>query len=83
MVILVADRTHRAAGEDRKGSEEKAGAEKVSDDALTHFGIWVAAGMKVHSVTGCPKLGKVASVATVKVLLPVIDPYKNAKDCNQ
>ena len=65
-----------------KAPKKKAGVEKVSDDALTHFGIWVAAGMKVDSVTGYPKLGKVASVAIVKVLLPVIDPNEKAKDYN-
>ena len=38
--------------------------------------------MKVDSVTGYPKLGKVASVAIVKVLLPVIDPNEKNKDYN-
>ena len=59
---------------------KKDNAEKDSDDSVLHLGIWVGAGMKVDTNTGNPKLGKEASVATVKVFLPGIDTGAKGKD---
>ena len=53
-----------------KAQNKKDNEAKDSDDTVFHFGIWVGSGMKVDTSTVNPKLGKEASVAIVKVLLP-------------
>ena len=62
-----------------KVQKNKDNAAKDSDDSVLHLGIWVGAGMKVDTNTGHPKLGKEATVAIVKVLLPGIDPGAKGK----
>ena len=63
-----------------KVQNQKENAAKDPDDAVFHLGIWVGASMKDDTNTVNPKLGKQASVAILKVLLPGIDPGAKGMD---
>ena len=63
-----------------KVQKKKEHVAKYRNYGVRHFLIWVGAGTKVDTNTGNPKLGKKASVAIVKVLLPGIDPGSKDKD---